>query len=136
MWKRPFMKKSSPWWGLFFLISGLVGMGCSNGDVAFVLPQPDVEGVDDQYAVVCGGVSDADPGTQISVVSPTGSFKSTLALDGSFSVVVCWSVGNIATTQFLDQDDNPLTILMSDTREDLNGPDVCPDPTNPPPPCS
>ena len=126
---------SRPWFFLFtFLI--LAGAGCGSSDISFVVPSPKVEGVDDQYAVICGGVTGADVGTQVSFVSPTGMLQSPLALDGTFSVSVCWQVGDIATFQLLDQDNNPLTILDSETRADLNGPDVCPDPTNTPPPCS
>lgn len=111
-------------------------LGCDNSDVAFVVPEPDVEGVDAQYAIICGGVEGADAGTQVSFVSPTGTLQSTLALDGTFSVIVCWSVGDISTFQLLDQDNNPISIFDSSTREDLTGPDDCPDPTNTPPTCN
>lgn len=124
--------------GWIFLSLLLIGasVGCSNGDQTFVVPAPEIEGVDGQFAVICGGVTGADAGSQVSFVSPTGTLQSVLALDGTFSVTVCWQVGDIATFQLLDQDDNPITLLDSETRVDLTGPDVCPDPTNTPPSCS
>jgi hypothetical protein len=109
---------------------------CSDANVTFVVPSPLIEGVDDQYAVICGGVEGADPGTQVAFVSPTGILLSDLADDGSFSVTVCWQVGDMSTFQLLDQDGFPITTLDSNTRDSLTGPDTCPDPTNTPPTCS
>lgn len=116
-----------------FLISMI--WGCGSDQTVFFLPPPDVEGVDEQYAVVCQQVEDADAGTQISVLSPTGMEQAPLDINGAFSITVCWRVGDIATFQYLDDDDNPLTTLQSQTREDLNGPDLCPEPSNEPPVC-
>jgi hypothetical protein len=125
------MKKFS-----YFLFLFILFTACDSSNVTFEIPEPKIEGVDDQFAVICGGVTGADAGTQISFVSPTGTLKSPLALDGTFSVTVCWAVGDVSTFQLMDQDNNPITLLDSNTRVDLTGPDVCPDPTNTPPSCS
>jgi hypothetical protein len=126
---------SRRWIFFSLLLIGAVA-GCSNANVTFEVPEPRIEGVDAQYVIICGGVQDADVGTQVGFVSPTGTLKSTLEVDGSFSLIVCWAVGDISTFQLLDEDDSPITFLDSTTREDLTGPDDCPEPSNAPPTCS
>ena len=121
--------------GLFLLSISLLPACTDQGALQLSPPDPDVLGVDQDYAVICGSEPDAAAGTFVSSVTPTGTTNVVLDENLSYSIIVCWRVGDSDNVQYLDENQNPISQFRTLLRESVGGPDMCPDPTNQIPTC-